>query len=40
MMFDLLDPVVGQIGQDGVLSDTVSHVFGKKAVLGWYFLDV
>ena len=33
MMLDLLDPVVGQIGQDGVLSNTVSHVFGKEAVL-------
>ena len=40
MMFDLLDPVVGQIGQDGVLSYTVSHVFGKEAVLSWDFLDV
>ena len=40
MVLDLLDPVVGQIGQDGVLSYTVSHVFGKKAVLSWYFLDV
>ena len=40
MMLDLLDPVVGQIGQDGVLSDTVSHVFGKEAVLSWYLLDI
>ena len=40
MVLDLLDPVVGQIGQDGVLSDTVSHVFGKETVLSWYFLDV
>ena len=31
----LLDPVVGQIGQDAVLPDAVRHIFCQEAVLPW-----